>query len=102
MFDENAHRFMGHRPSYYYYVIKRARRKKGKRRAGVTGSGRSGGAAWRSSAGYAARPVWGAPRGRNGADLAGRGIRNWPALAEGEKRLLSPTRNPYAAMQSVA
>ena len=43
---------------------------------------------------YAARSVWGDPRGRKWGEIFGLDKRKWPARAEGEKRLRSATRNP--------
>jgi hypothetical protein len=54
-----------------------------------------------SSADYVARGERGDPRGRKSDGDLGATNRRWPARAEGEKRLRSATRNPYAAMQSV-
>ena len=64
--------------------------------------GQSGYAASRSNGGYAVGREFFAPRGRNwGGSGAARNLR-WPTWAEGEKRLLSAIKKPYAAMQSVA
>ena len=70
--------------------------------AGPGAVGQSWSSASRSSWDYAARDEFGDPRGRKsgvGWQLVNA---SFPARAEGEKRLLSATRNPYAAMQSVA
>jgi hypothetical protein len=48
----------------------------------------------RSSADYAARGVRGEPRGRKSRAGPGTTSPAFPARAEGEKRLLSATRNP--------
>jgi hypothetical protein len=54
------------------------------------------------SADYVARGERDDPRGRKSDGGLGATNRRWPARAEGEKRFRSATRNPYAAIQSVA
>src|SRR3954469_1593463 len=59
-------------------------------------------AEWQSKLDYAARPVRDAPRGWKSGGSCGARSCNLPARAEGEKRLRSATKKPYAAMQRVA
>ena len=73
----------------------------GSKEAAAPGIGRSGFAASRSNAGYGVGREPFAPRGRNWGGIgAGRSSR-WPTWAEGEKRLLSDIKKPYAAIHSV-
>jgi hypothetical protein len=58
--------------------------------------------AWQSSRDYVARDGSGDPRGRKPGRGWGAHNPTFPTWTEGEKRFLSATRNPYAAMQSVA
>jgi len=55
-----------------------------------------------SNSDYAARGERGDPRGRKSGSGPGAANPRWPARAQGEKRFRSATRNPYAAMHSVA
>ena len=75
---------------------------KGSREAAVLGIGRSGFAAWRWSGGYVVGREPFDPRVRNwGGNGAARSLR-LPRWAEGEKRLLSAIKKPYAAIHKVA
>ncbi len=87
---------------YYYCVINAMRRKKDSEEAAESGSRQSVCVGWRWSVDYAVRTREGRPRGRKSCGSAGADNSSWPVRAEGEKRLLSATRNPYAAMQRVA
>src|ERR1035441_10721199 len=66
----------------------------------VTG-GRGQSATWRSSGDYAVRGGRGDPRGRKSGGSSGADSPTWPARAEGEKRVRSAIRNPYAATHKV-
>jgi hypothetical protein len=74
---------------------------RGSREAAAQGIGRSEYAALRSNEGYAVGGELCVPRGRKwGGSGAARSPR-WPTWAEGEKRLLSVIKKPYAAIHSV-
>src|SRR6266849_2766886 len=73
----------------------------GSMEAAAPGIGRSGCAKWRSNAGYAVGRESFAPRGRKLAGIQAARSPRWPTWAEGEKRLLSAIKKPYAAMHKL-
>jgi hypothetical protein len=83
----------------YYCVIDEGHNITGNTEADRPALGRPGFAGWQSNAGY---DVALAPRGFQSGGTSGRASWSCPARAEGEKRLRSAIRKPYAAMQSVA
>src|ERR1039457_4858516 len=62
------------------------------------GTGRSGCAASRSTGGYSVGRESFAPRGRKWGGIPAARSSRWPTCAEGEKRLLSAIKKPYAAI----
>ena len=83
-------------------IIPKVSRKTDSERVARAGSGQFSSAAWRSNSDYAARGERDDPRGRKSGGGSGADNPTWPMRAEGEKRVRSATRNPYAAMHSVA
>src|SRR5450759_4971465 len=83
------------------YIIRADDNTKGSTEAAALGIGRSGYAASRSNGDYAVGREPFAPRGRKWGGIGAARSPRWPTWAEGEKRLLSAIKKPYAAIHNV-